>query len=199
MKTQPKRERGDARPRRCRGEDGLTLQEMLIAMVVSAIIAVPIGGALYTSLHTTSATLNRTSESVGANVLSNYFGTDVQNAAQVTTNTTTACLGSQPVGLLLTATNGVSSIAYYQGTAPGTTTNLYRSACTSAGVLKSTAVTMRNLAPVASPVTYSCLDASGTAIACGPTWSGVRIVATQADSRNAGPYKTTVQAQRRVS
>lgn len=177
-------------PKRCRGEDGLTLQEMLIAMVVSAIIAVPIGGALFTSLHTTSATLNRTSQSVGANMLSTYFGTDVQNAATVAVNTTTPCLGSQPVGLLLTATNGASSIAYYQGTG---TTNLLRSTCTSAGVLRSTAITMRNLAPVASPVQYSCIPACNTA------WTAVQIVATQADSHNANPYKTTVEAQRRVS
>jgi hypothetical protein len=180
------------KPKRCRGEAGLTLQEMLIAMVVSAIIAVPIGGALFTSLHTTNSTIARTRETVDANLLSTYFGTDVQNAAQVATGSTDNCGGL--AGLVLTATGGSTTISYYQGTG-ASTTNLYRHICNGA-TPTSTLVLVRNLA---GPVNFSCVNASSTTVPCSAGWTAVQIVATQSNAQAAGLYTTTVQGQRRVS
>ena len=186
-------------PKRCHGEAGVTLQELLIAMIISAIIAIPIGGAIFTSLHTTTSTLAKTQQVVGANLLSTYFGTDVQNTVQVATNANepTAICGSSvtsQTGLLLTTSPAKSAIFYYQG-AGSSSSFLYRQACAvgSGG------------APSAGPAQILVRQMSAAPqFSCAPDctaagWRSVSIQLTQSNTHYPGPYATTVQASRRVS
>lgn len=183
---------------RCRGEDGITLSEMLIAMVISAIIAVPIAGAIFTSLHTSTSTINRTRETAAANLLSSYFGTDVENAVQVGTAATGATespsvcgASAQAVGLLLTTQPAQSSISYSRGTTPATSMNLYRRTCAAGpgGPSARAVLVMRN---VSAAPTFQCLpDCTDSG------WRTVTASVTQSDPLNPA-FTTTVQASRRV-
>lgn len=184
--------------KRCRGEDGLTLNEMLIAMVISAIIVVPITGSIFASLHTSASTMNRTGQTIGANMLSTYFGPDVQNAVQVMTGTTESDVvcGASPlqVDLLLTTVPGQSSISYYEDhSTPATSKNLYRRTC-NAGVASAPIILIHSLSPSSSP-NFQCLPDCDDA-----TWQTIVATVTQSDSTlNPAPFSTTVQASRRVS
>lgn len=65
---------------RPRGDDGMTLIELLISIIVLAIIIFPLIMVLEFSFTTASATTQRTQDSAGAQIMSSYFVTDVQGA-----------------------------------------------------------------------------------------------------------------------
>jgi Tfp pilus assembly protein PilV len=191
----------NVKPKRCRGEDGLTLQELLIAMVISTIIVTPLAGAIFTSLHTASSTINRTQQSVGANLLSTYFGTDVQNAVQVATGVTepTSVCGSgvtTQTGLLLTTpgTAGTSTTFYYQG-AGANSVFLYRQTCAqTAGGGTSAGKVLPLVQQLSAAPQFTCVpDCTNT------NWQSVGVQLTQSSTTFPGSYTTTVQASRRVS
>jgi prepilin-type N-terminal cleavage/methylation domain-containing protein len=62
------------------GDDGMTLVELLISIVVLGIIIFPLIMVLEFSFTTASATTQRTEDSAGAQLLSSYFPTDVQGS-----------------------------------------------------------------------------------------------------------------------
>lgn len=62
---------------RIRDDDGVTLIELLVAIVILGIIMVSLGGAMYTYFRTTNATTNRVSESHDAQVATTYWAQDV--------------------------------------------------------------------------------------------------------------------------
>ncbi len=186
------------------GEEGLTLTELLIATIVTAIIIVPISGAIWTGLHTSALTQSRIRQTVGANLLSSYFGPDVQNTVRVQTNATEAAgncgASARTVGLLLTTVDGPggASVSYWVGSGANADV-LYRRTC-NAGVASGPISLLHLVAPVSgslpNPVTFACAPDCGDA-----TWRSITITAVQSDplNVNAGQYTTTVSAARRVS
>jgi prepilin-type N-terminal cleavage/methylation domain-containing protein len=64
---------------RPRGDAGFTLVELLLAIVVLGIIAVPLGDALISFFRNTTATSDRLAESHDAQISSAYFAQDVQS------------------------------------------------------------------------------------------------------------------------
>jgi prepilin-type N-terminal cleavage/methylation domain-containing protein len=62
------------------GDDGMTLIELLISIIVLGIIIFPLIMVLEFSFSTASATTQRTADSAGAQIMSSYFVTDVQGA-----------------------------------------------------------------------------------------------------------------------
>jgi Tfp pilus assembly protein FimT len=183
--------------KRCQGEAGLTLQELLIAMVISTIIAGPIAGAIFTSLHTASSTISRTQQAVGANLLSTYFGTDVQNAVQVSANASepAAICGSSvtsQTGLLLTTSPAQSAIFYYQG-AGANSAVLYRQACAVGPGGPAAGGPIALLRQLSVAPQYACVPDCGAA-----SWRSVTVQLTQTNSSSPGSYTTSVQASRRV-
>jgi prepilin-type N-terminal cleavage/methylation domain-containing protein len=62
-----------------RGDDGVTLIELLVAIVLLGVIAVPLGSALISFFHNTNATNDRLAESHDAQIASAYFAQDVQS------------------------------------------------------------------------------------------------------------------------
>lgn len=69
------------------GDEGMTLIELLISVLVLGIIIFPLIMVLEFSFTTASATTQRTSDSAGAQLMSAYFATDVQGADFVWTST----------------------------------------------------------------------------------------------------------------
>jgi prepilin-type N-terminal cleavage/methylation domain-containing protein len=64
---------------RRRDDAGVTLVELLVAIVMLGIIAVPLGNALISFFRNTDATTDRLAESHDAQIASAYFGQDVQS------------------------------------------------------------------------------------------------------------------------
>jgi Tfp pilus assembly protein PilV len=180
---------------RAKGESGVSLIELLIAISITTIIMAPIASSIFVGLRTTGATQNRVQESVGANLLSSYLTPDVQNAVTAATNTTevagTCPAPLQNVALLLTTQPGISSISYYQGTGANARV-LYRRVCTS-GAVSSTSAISRSLAPTTG-VSFACTPAP-----CGTNWQSVAATLSQQVAPfDTSPYVATVTAARRV-
>jgi prepilin-type N-terminal cleavage/methylation domain-containing protein len=67
-------------PRRIRDDErGLTLIELLLAVVLLGIIVVPLASALISFFHNTNATTNRLTESHDEQIAAAYFAQDVQS------------------------------------------------------------------------------------------------------------------------
>lgn len=178
-----------------RGESGVTLIELLIAITITTIIMAPIASSIYVGLHTTGATQNRVQESVGVNLLSSYLTPDVQNAVSAATNTTevagTCPAPLQSVALLLTTQPGISSVSYYLGTGANARV-LYRRICTN-GVASSTSAVARSLA-ASNGISFACTPAP-----CGTNWQLVTATLSQQVAPfDTSPYVATVTAARRV-
>src|SRR5260221_10372727 len=123
---------------RFHSERGVSLIELLIALSITTIIMVPLGGAIFFGLRTTGDTQTRLQESNRADSFAALFVPDVQSAAVAATGVPEAAAvcgnTATTVDLLLTTQPGVSSISYYRvttGVAPNTTTVLYRRSCSS--------------------------------------------------------------------
>jgi prepilin-type N-terminal cleavage/methylation domain-containing protein len=69
-----------------RDDAGFTLVELIVAIVLLGIIAVPLGSALISFFHNTNATTDRLAESHDAQIASAYFGQDVENIGVRTWN-----------------------------------------------------------------------------------------------------------------
>jgi hypothetical protein len=183
-----------------RGEEGLTLNELLIAMLITTIIVVPLAGVMYTSVHTMVSTQNRIDESNGASFLSSYFGPDVQNAVSIATGAGTvessaACgATARAVDLLVTTTQ--MTISYYHDPSGPTAHVLYRRTCTG-GV---PALPVRLLRNLSGAPTFTCLDVNGLPLGACTLWQGLSGSVTQADAQNPGSsYTVRVQATKRVT
>jgi len=66
-----------------RDEDGFTLPELMIGMVIMSLLIVAIAGALIVSLKTTGSTEQRLHESQDVLITSSYLANDVQSASDV--------------------------------------------------------------------------------------------------------------------
>lgn len=65
---------------RLHGDDGMTLIELLISIIILGIIMFPLIMVMEFAFSTANATTQRTADSAGAQVMSSYFVTDVQGA-----------------------------------------------------------------------------------------------------------------------
>jgi hypothetical protein len=178
-----------------RGEEGLTLTEMLIALGITTLMTATIAAALFAGLRTNATAQNRLEEANGANKFSLFFAPDVQNgtaiAATGATESAAACgAAAQSVDLLVT-TSATSSVSYYRGTGADAS-KLYRRTCT-AGAADSPALLVRYL--IGAPQ-FSCRDTSGAIVGCA-NWASVTAVFSQRAPLDPNPYQTTLQASRR--
>jgi prepilin-type N-terminal cleavage/methylation domain-containing protein len=106
-----------------REEDGFTLPELMIGMVIMSLLIVAIGGALIVSLKTTGSTEQRLHESQDVLITSSYVANDIQSAASVTVdNSTTDCSGAFTTLVTFTYASAAHPTAVYKcGTANGET------------------------------------------------------------------------------
>ena len=111
-------------PARIRNEEGFTLPELMIGMVIMSLLIVAIAGALIVSLKTTGSTEQRLHESQDVLITSSYVANDVQSAARVEKDPGTAdCSGSfvTLVTFRYSATAQQPAAVYQCGTANGET------------------------------------------------------------------------------
>src|SRR5580704_6506374 len=83
-----------------RGEDGFSLIELVIVMVILPIVVGGIAVALIGILENESTTFNRVSDSADASITAANFARDVQNASSISTGLGGQCTngGSPPSG-----------------------------------------------------------------------------------------------------
>jgi hypothetical protein len=173
-----------------RGEEGVTLEELLFAMMMTGILLFPLLSAMFATTHVVGRAESTMDQSNGATFLSSFFTIDVANAVTVTRNTTDTC-GGGTVDLLLTGAPGSNPqyVAYYRS-ADGRT--LYRRTCTG-GTAAPAVRLMRN---VTGAPTFTCAPTTDCA-----GWTTVTGVVTQSDPTqgNTTPFTTTVRATKRVT
>ena len=115
-------------PARMRDEDGFTLPELMIGMVIMSLLIVAIAGALIVSLKTTGSTEQRLHESQDVLITSSYLANDVQSASDVNVSTATNNCSSAPTTLVtFTYASSAHPTAVYQcGTASNGETQVTR-------------------------------------------------------------------------
>jgi prepilin-type N-terminal cleavage/methylation domain-containing protein len=217
------------RPRRLRQDAGFTLVELLVAIVVLGIIAVPLGNVVLSYLTDSGAVSGRLSESHSSQIAAAYFAQDVQAVGvrdYTATGTATYPLlqsletaapatgGRYPCGTAGTP-DALVRLAWddFPG-APGSPatqdraayvvegSTLHRLACTGSTLVVDLIVA-RDLTATAPVV--GCANAAGTAVAC--TGSGAAVPATvtltfsvhSAASAAGGSYSVSLTGTRRQS
>src|SRR4051794_13499960 len=110
-------------PARMRDQDGFTLPELMVGMVIMSLLIVAIAGALIVSLKTTGSTEQRLHESQDVLITSSYVANDVQSAASVNINNgTTDCSGGFTTLVTFTYASAAAPTAVYKcGTLAGET------------------------------------------------------------------------------
>jgi hypothetical protein len=178
-----------------KGEEGVTLQDVLIAMTITGMLMVTLVGIIFSAFHTLGGAEAHITQSNGATLVASWFGPDVQNTISVATNVTegSACPSPRVVDLLLTtSTDGSSTISYYRGTGANAST-MYRRSCTNG----TASVPARMVRLLAGAPVFTC------APACDATWQTLTGTITQNDPRdptNVGKqYVTTIKGTRRGS
>jgi type II secretory pathway component PulJ len=178
---------------RRRGEEGVTLQDVLFAMLITTMLTLALSSVMFAVVHLMGSTETRIDQSNGATLFASYFGPDVQNAVGIATNTTEtgSCPSPQPVDLLITTDSG--TVSYYRGTS-GAATVLYRRTCNGG-----TATTPARLARfLAAAPTFTCAPDCGAT-----TWRSLTATVIQldpSDPTNVGKrYTTTIEGSRRAT
>jgi prepilin-type N-terminal cleavage/methylation domain-containing protein len=110
-------------PAQIRNEDGFTLPELMIGMVIMSLLIVAIGGALIVSLKTTGSTEQRLNETRDVLITSSYVANDVQSAASINVSNGTAdCSGAFTTLVTFTYASAAHPTAVYRcGTSDGET------------------------------------------------------------------------------
>ena len=141
------------RRRQYGGEAGFTLVELLVAIVILGIIAVPLGASAFLGLRTADETSNRFASSNDAQLLSIWLPPDVQSAGNqsgdVVTSGNTECSGvTNVLRLQWRETQGTTTTyvaAYAIALVAGGSYQLKRYFCVNGGA-STTHVVARNLA-----------------------------------------------------
>ncbi len=197
-------------------DEGMTLVELLVAILVLGIIIAPLTMALVFGLGTTTATVQRTSDSSGAQLLSSYLVTDVHSADEVWTPEHPTPLGvrcgNSDTRLELQwvrADDPAQRVAAtYDAVPPAQPTSDTRlvrhvwAAASASCSLQDTTVLLPALDPAHLPVAR-CLDSSGTASADCSAPDAVTLTVEALSTRVHGglyttPYTVSLTAARRV-
>jgi prepilin-type N-terminal cleavage/methylation domain-containing protein len=176
-------------PKAGRDDRGATLIELLVAIVILAVIVVPLGDALISFLRNTTSTTYRLSESHDAQIASAYFAQDVASlgvrnwsAAPYTLQTSVELNAPAAGGLYPCGPTGTPNAAIrFAGNDPtaaastqivvvsyvvrtvGTEQQLHRLRCTGGSTTPSSDVVLaHNIASVATPVTTGPADTPTT-------------------------------------
>lgn len=101
-------------------DSGTTLIEVLVAIMVMAIIIVPLTGAFVLGVARTTASLQDAGNSADTQVLATFFETDVAQAVSISTTTTCGAGVGRTVLLALSWVDGTSqTVAYVAEEDPG--------------------------------------------------------------------------------
>jgi len=124
-------------------EAGVTITELLAAIVISSFIVGVLGFGIYFGTRTTSATETRLIQSDKLSLLSNYLAPDVQSSISAQTSVSDGnCGAARVVDLLLTekdidpatGSSVLTFVSYYRQ-ANGARTAVYRRVCNGSAVI----------------------------------------------------------------
>jgi prepilin-type N-terminal cleavage/methylation domain-containing protein len=122
--------------RRKRDERGFTLAELMVAISILGMIAVPLTASIILGLRTTSDSQQRYKEARGAQLTSAYFPFDVASATNITLADASPCGGAGPAAVAsftwaddLSPTNEVSYVV------PTGSTDMIRKFCRGGSVV----------------------------------------------------------------
>lgn len=204
-----------------RGEDGFTLVELLVAIVILGIIFVPLSNVVISYFRNTDATTARLIESHDTQMSSVYWAQDV---ASIGTRSTTApyplnqsvWTGASDLYPCTTAGTPIVSLAWDDFTSAGPRTliqvvyvvqtvsgqtELHRVRCQGSAALVSDVTIAHDLDPL-TPPTVACVGTSGVnCAAAGPNVpKSVTLTLTIKNPKNLGAaYIVTLTGQRRQS
>jgi prepilin-type N-terminal cleavage/methylation domain-containing protein len=166
-----------------RNEDGMTLIELLISVVLLGIIIVPLTSAMITGLINTGDAQARLSESRSPLFTSTYFANDAQNADVngISTAASPVCgSGTNIVSFTWTEDTTQYSASYVKDTS-GSTPVLKRYTCTGG-----TSTGSNTVAPVISGTpTVQCSDAAGNSLSCTVGTAALRRIELDADTSSS--------------
>lgn len=181
-----------------RSEEGVTLIELIVVVLVMGIIVAPLTTAVMTSLITTQQSLQRTGDTTDQQILASYFEHDVQSADTVSVPATSACGGAgavvefqweDPVGPI------DKTVAYVV-----TGTEMTRVSCESPGSTKSVPVTHALQSTPVAQCTTAGTTAPCTAAASTPESVSLDItVIGSSTGASRETHNFTLSATRRVT
>ncbi len=185
-------------------EDGFTLVELIISIVILGIIVGAMSAAIIAGLKTTDGTTNRLAESHDAQVVSEFFVTDMQSAVTVTyqamDTVSTVPVGCSPASsplLVFSWTDpsaGAEMVSYYSATLGGET-QLVRQQCV--GGSSSTVVVAHLLGSSTPQVTCAPTSCTSAGIVS-PAPRKVSLTLSAAGS-DGTTYSYTLQGSRRTT
>jgi hypothetical protein len=179
---------------RLRGEAGISLIELLIAISVTGIILAPIGLGIFFGFRTTGETQTRVEQSNGANLMASYFVPDVQGAVAVAKNASDAlsCGASAGTASLVVTTlaSPATTVSYYRGTGANAHV-LYRRTCSN-GAVTGVARVLGNLATDPAYPAFTCDLATDCS-----AFRSVSVSLLQQDSSGRNNYQTRLTAAKR--
>ena len=165
-----------------RAEHGFTLVELLVAIAILGVIAVPLSMGFITGLRFLGRSDQKFNDSRSALISASYFASDVAGANTVVRNDAAACGGGTAIVSFnsSSASGGVSApvnneVSYVVDTTDPTNTVLARRSCANGGTAtKSIAAVALGSTPV-----VTCYGAAGAvdSTCANPQW--VKIAATQ--------------------
>jgi Tfp pilus assembly protein PilV len=139
-----------------RDDQGFTLVELLITLVVGPIIIGGLVAMILLVFSTQTGVSNRISGAVDAQLTTTNLQSDVQNASYVTTSTTPSC-GSSGTQVFGTETDGTTVIVSYDVVKSGSHYSLIRYSCASSNTTSPTGqTTLSNDIPSTQKIIVSC-------------------------------------------
>ncbi|MFA5890348.1 MAG: prepilin-type N-terminal cleavage/methylation domain-containing protein [Actinomycetota bacterium] len=143
-----------------RRDEGFTLVELVITMVILGIIGAAISTAIVVGLRTTDATQTRLAQSHDRQMTPAFFITDVQSSDDVSLSDTT-CSGVIPVVRFQWTDQGVVKVAAYAIVAAENERQLRRYYCEDSVVINTSSV-VHNLSVSVNPVLVCTPACPGT-------------------------------------
>ena len=184
-------------------DSGTTLIEVLIAIMVMAVIIVPLTGAFVLGVARTTASLQDAGSSADTQVLATFFETDVAQALSVSTATTCGAGPGRTVLVALTWVDaGSQTVAYVAAEDPdaaaeagaATAWRVERVAC-GAESSSNVVVTQAKAIPATSCDGTPCMSSSPRRVSLTVSQLARQITGDQAD----GSYSYTVTGTRKVT
>ncbi|MFZ4518955.1 MAG: PKD domain-containing protein [Microthrixaceae bacterium] len=190
--------------RRTTGQAGLTLVELLLALVISGVVMVPLGAWAVSALGGQTTTRTQLEAANGTGLVTTWFTRDVTSASTVTAATASDCTGggggsgagtTTVVGI--TRAGSSATRVFYRlapADADASRTGLWRRACDPSGALIEAIEVYPNLAPGGAAVTCPDTAGSGAPDPCAVDANRqVQLTLSPADTR-----QVTVRATRRT-
>lgn len=179
-----------------RDDAGMTIIELVVAIIVLGIIIVPLSTSVIIGLATTQRAAQRTTDTTDQQLLASYFLYDVQSAADVST-TSPGCGGANTILQLhwVDPVDGLDRKAAYVADPAGTLDRVY---CDSSGATRTTSM----VAAVQSAPSPRCDGVACSAAQPGGTPRNVSMQVSTVGSKSGASYETytfTLSATRRVT